>query len=86
MAEGEKGCAPPQPENISERQVDACISRAECQPPPPRLAEMQGLLLSPLGSPGHPSYQGELVGRDRKLIPTDRVDSEGLDERRAVRR
>lgn len=39
---------------------------------------MQDLLLSPLGSPGQPHYQAELVGPDRKLIPTDPVDSEGL--------
>ena len=82
-AEGDEGCAPPRPENISEHQVIAAVggrlhSRAESQLPPPRLAEMQDLPLMPLGSPGHPNYQAELLGCARKLILTDPMNSEDL--------
>ena len=48
------------------------------QLPPPRLAEMQDLPLMPLGSPGHPNYQAELLGCARKLILTDPMNSEDL--------
>lgn len=39
---------------------------------------MQDLPLMPLGSPGHPNYQAELLGCARKLILTDPMNSEDL--------